>query len=140
MCLRIRIRPISIAAAVLWSTFATAAYSAEPRPAVPPEGWWSLGNMAAPSWDGKTLSFRSEQGNLAITPISDDIIRVRFTTAKTFGRDHSYAVIPQSPFTSGARTEIGSDSTTLRTTSLKVIIRHNPLRIEFQTAAGESLD
>ena len=56
-------------------------------------GWWSVGTMPAPTWDGKTLGFRSDRGNLAITPLSDDVIRVRFTTAKSFGRDHSYAVI-----------------------------------------------
>src|SRR5262245_31643332 len=110
MCLRIRIRPIFITAAVLCTTFAIAAYSAEPRSAVQPEGWWSVGGMPAPKWDGKTLSFRSDQGNLAITPISEDVIRVRFTTAKTFGRDHSYAVIHQSAGVPSARADIGSDA------------------------------
>ena len=96
--------------------------------------------MNAPAWDGKTLSFNSEQGNLAITPLSDDVIRVRFTTAKAFGRDHSYAVINQESGRPEAKADIGSSSTTLTTGSLKVIIQHNPLRVEFQNAAGESLD
>ncbi|MGH7975044.1 MAG: hypothetical protein ACREC8_00120, partial [Limisphaerales bacterium] len=46
-------------------------------------GWSSLGDMPAPVWDGKILLFHSEQGTLAITPLSDDVIRVRFTTAKS---------------------------------------------------------
>lgn len=103
-------------------------------------GWWSLGSMPAPAWDGKTLAFHSEQGNLAITPLSDDVIRVRFTTAKSFGRDHSYAVITHELGAPAAKAEIGADATTLTTASLKIIIHQNPLRIEFQNAAGESLD
>src|SRR5262245_20929602 len=139
MCLRIRIRSISIAAAVLGSAIAMVAHSAEPRSSAG-SGWRSLEGMPAPNWDGKTLSFHSDQGNLAITPISDDIIRVRFTTARTFGRDHSYAIIYQNTGAAAAKAEINSDATTLKTASLKAIVRHNPLRIEFQTAAGESLD
>ena len=103
-------------------------------------GWWSLGAMSAPAWDGKTLSFHSEQGNLAITPLSDDVIRVRFTLANAFGRDHSYAVINHDLGKLDAKVDIGSSSTTLATASLKVIVQHDPLRIEFQNIAGESLD
>src|SRR5215469_2004453 len=55
--------------------------------------WTTLGAMPAPKWDGKALIFHSHQGTLAVTPLSDDVIRVRFTTAKAFGRDHSYAVV-----------------------------------------------
>jgi alpha-glucosidase len=106
----------------------------------PPVGWWSLGAMTAPAWDGKTLSFHSDQGNLTITPLSDDVVRVRLTTAKAFGRDHSYAVINRDLGRAGAKADIGTSSTTLATASLKVIIQHDPLRIEFQNAAGESLD
>jgi len=51
-------------------------------------GWSSLGAMPAPVWDGKTLQFHNDQGTLAITALSDDIVRVHFTRAKSFGRDH----------------------------------------------------
>jgi hypothetical protein len=71
-------------------------------------GWRSLGAMPAPEWDGQTLLFRGDQGTLAITPLSDDVIRVRFTTAKTFGRDHSYAVINRDLGASAAKVEKGS--------------------------------
>jgi len=43
-------------------------------------GWTTLGAMPAPTWDGKVLTFHGEQGTLAITPLGDDVIRVRFTT------------------------------------------------------------
>lgn len=103
-------------------------------------GWSSLGRMSAPTWDGKTLLFHGNQGTLAITPLSDDVIRVRFTVAKAFGRNHSYAVVNRDLGTPAAKAEIGSNSAVLTTASLKVTAQHNPLRISFANAAGESLD
>ena len=70
--------------------------------------------MPAPAWDGKTLSFHSDQGNLAITPLSDDVIRVRFTTGERFGRDHSYAVINHELGSVNVKGENGPGSTTAR--------------------------
>jgi len=103
-------------------------------------GWTSLGAMPAPAWDGKTLLFRGGQGTLAITPLSDDVIRVRFTTRRDFGRDHSYAVINQDLGMPGVEKEIGSTAATLTTPSLKVTVQYAPLRISFANAAGEIMD
>ena len=105
-----------------------------------PAGWSSIGAMSAPEWNGKTLSFHSDQGVLAIVPISDDVIRVRFTNTKSFGRDHSYAVVDTSSDSLPAKVDIGSTTTTLRTLSLTVTVQYSPLRISFANAAGESLD
>jgi alpha-glucosidase len=102
--------------------------------------WTTLGAMPAPKWDGKALVFHGRQGTLAVTPLSDDVIRVRFTTAKMFGRDHSYAVVNQDLGNSDAKVQIGSRSTTLTTRSLKVTIQHSPLRISFAKPDGEVLD
>ncbi|HWD91826.1 MAG TPA: glycoside hydrolase family 31 protein [Verrucomicrobiae bacterium] len=106
----------------------------------PAAGWQSLGTMPAPHWDGKTLLFQSDQGALAVIPVSDDVIRVRFTPAKNFGRDHSYAVIAQEGGAGTAKVETSGNVTTLTTASLRVTIQHAPLRISFATAAGEILD
>lgn len=103
-------------------------------------GWTSLGSMPQPNWDGKTLLFHSEQGTFAVTPISDDIIRVRFKPGGPFGRDHSYAVVNREANVVDPKVEIGVDSTTLTTASLKVSIQHAPLRISFATIGGESID
>ncbi|MEY2466036.1 MAG: alpha-glucosidase [Verrucomicrobiota bacterium] len=103
-------------------------------------GWSSLGAMPAPKWDGKVLRFRGEQGTLAITPLSADVVRVRFTRAKAFGRDHSYAVVTHDLGGVEAKVNIGKNSTILQTPALKVIVQHNPLRISFANAAGEILD
>src|SRR3569833_3122242 len=103
-------------------------------------GWTTLGAMPAPAWDGKALTFHSDQGTLAIALLGDDVIRVRFTTAKSFGRDHSYAVVDHDFGATSAKADIGNNSTTLSTRSLKVTVQHAPLRISFVNAAGESLD
>ena len=103
-------------------------------------GWWSVGNMPPPAWDGKTLLFQNDQGMLAITPVSDDVIRVHFTTAKAFGRDHSYAVVDQNLGATAAKIESGSKATTLATASLRVTVQRAPLRISFANLNGEVLD
>jgi alpha-glucosidase len=105
-----------------------------------PGPWSSLGAMPAPAWDGHTLLFRGAQGTLAITPISDDVIRVRFSGKRELGRDHSYAVITNQLGTPTAKADIQTESTTLTTASLKVTVRHSPLRLSFANAAGEVLD
>lgn len=107
---------------------------------IPNGGWVSLGAMSRPTWDGQVLLFRGEQGTLAITPLSDDVIRVRFTRAQSFGRDHSYAVVNNDLGGANAKVSIGSGSTELITATLKVTIQHDPLRISFANAAGEILD
>ena len=106
----------------------------------PAGGWSTLGAMPAPSWNGKTLLFHSEQGTLALTPLSPDVVRVRFTTNSDFGRDHSYAVINRDLGGANAKAEIGASTTTLSTPSLKVIVQQSPLRISFANAKGEILD
>jgi alpha-glucosidase len=103
-------------------------------------GWASLGAMPPPVWDGKTLLFHSTQGTLAITPLSDNVIRVHFTTAKTFGRGDLYAVINRHWSVATAKVKIGSEATILQTPALQVLIKQNPLRISFANADGESLD
>ena len=103
-------------------------------------GWASLGTMPAPDWDGKRLLFHSAQGTLAITPMSDDVVRVRFTTAKFFGRDHSYAVINHDLGTPAVKVETSTNVTKLTTLGLKVIVQQEPLRLSFANAAGDILD
>lgn len=129
---------LSLAWFLLWSEVAAAPGAFGQTNA--PIGWASLGGMPAPTWDGRILLFRGTQGTLAITPMSDDVIRIRFVPASEFGRDHSYAVVNRSlgPLTGTA--EIGSSETVLTTASLKLEVQHAPLRLKISTAAGESLD
>ena len=104
-----------------------------------PGGWATLGAMSAPAWDGHTLLLQSEQGTLAVTPLADDVVRVRFTRAQAFGRDHSYAVVNDLPGAPSVQADLQADTSTLTTAHLKVTVRHAPLRISFANAAGEVL-
>jgi alpha-glucosidase len=103
-------------------------------------GWSSIEKMSVPAWDGKILLFHGDNGTLAVMPYSDDVIRVRFTTGKSFGRDHSYAVITNHLGAVSAKADVGSDSSTLTTANLKATIQYNPLLISFADSNGESLD
>lgn len=103
-------------------------------------GWTTLEAMPAPAWDGATLRFQSGQGTLLVTPLSDDVIRVRFTSGKSFGRDHSYAIVNRELGAATARADIQGDATTLATATLTVTIRHSPVRISFADSDGRILD
>ena len=103
-------------------------------------GWRMLGDMPAPVWNGKALLFKNDQGSLAITPLSDDVIRVHFTEAQSVGRDHSYAVVNHDQGGAEAKIESNSNTTTLVTTVLRVTIQHAPLRISIANKTGEILD
>jgi alpha-glucosidase len=111
-----------------------------PSRAAATDGWTTLGAMSAPNWDGKALLFHGGQGTLAITPLSDDVVRVRFTTKPDFGRDHSWAVVNRDLGNPAAKAEIGPTSATLTTASLKIAVQYSPLRISFANSAGEIID
>ncbi len=131
-------------AALLWGAAETALQADGPPAATPGEsviaGWSSLGAMPPPAWDGQTLLFKSAQGTLAITALSDNVVRVHFTTAKSFGRNLSYAVINRHGGEASANARIGLDSTVLQTPALQVLIQQNPLRISFADVSGKTLD
>ncbi|MDE3066331.1 MAG: DUF4968 domain-containing protein [Verrucomicrobiota bacterium] len=135
-----------VAVALTLGVSAGALPAAEVSPAGPAQnkaahgGWTTLGAMPAPGWDGKTLLFQGNQGRLAITPFSDDVVRVRLTTKPAFGRDHSYAVVHQDLETPAVKAHVGTAAATLTTPSLKVTVQYAPLRITFANAAGEILD
>lgn len=103
-------------------------------------GWASLGKMPVPTREGQTLTWRNSQGVLALSVLSPEIVRVRFVPRPELGRDHSYAVVGRLPGDSQATFEVKADRTLIRTSALQVTVRHDPLRVAFATAGGESLD
>ncbi len=129
----------SLLAVGLGLTLASGAWNT-PAVGAPAAGWSSLGRMSAPTWDGKVLRFQGDQGVLAITPLADDVIRVRFAPAGAFGRDHSYAVVQRDLGAVVPKVDIGAGASTLETASLKVTAQHEPFRLAFADRAGESLD
>jgi alpha-glucosidase len=103
-------------------------------------GWTSLGAFPAPARERNTLVFHSEQGAAALTVLSPEIVRLRFSPTPAFGRDHSYAVVARDFGDPGVTFDVGSDRSVVTTRALKVTVRHSPFRVSFATAAGESLD
>jgi alpha-glucosidase len=100
----------------------------------------SLSALSRPVWDGKTLLIQTRQGTLAITAVSDDVIRVHFSSADSSVRDNSYAVVDRHWTEADPKVEIGPDSTVLETSTLQVLVQENPLRISFADSKGETLD
>ena len=72
--------------------------------------------------------------------LAPDIVRVRVSPTKQFGRDHSYAVVAQDFGDPGATFQIGSEQSIVTTRALRVTVKHAPFRVAFATASGESLD
>ena len=103
-------------------------------------GWASLGAFPPPTRDGRTLLFRSEQGVAAVSVLAPEIVRVRFSPAPAFGRDHSYAVVQRDFGDPGAAFETAGDQSVITTSALRVVVTHSPFRVAFATASGESLD
>ena len=104
-------------------------------------GWSSIGAMPAPTREANALVFRNDQGTVRVSALSPDVVRVRFSPTPAFGRDHSYAVVKADlGDPPRASLDVGAASSTLTTASLKVTVKHDPFRIAFADAAGQSLD
>src|SRR3954462_2788883 len=86
--------------------------------------WASLGDMPAPVRAGNTVTFKNAQGVVAVTAVSAEIVRVRFSPGATLGRDHSYAVIPNEPGDPHATISSSAATTTFVTPALRVAIQH----------------
>ncbi len=121
-------------------SIAQTAQSSETMDTNPVPGWQILENLGNPVWDGKALSYHAPRGTLSITPLSDDVIRVHFTTAPDFGWDHSYAVVNRNLGSPKVTVNTGVAATSLQTASLTVTIQQSPLRLSFADNHGEILD
>ncbi len=103
-------------------------------------GWASLGKVVPPAKEEHGLRFENDQGVLSVSAVSDEIVRVRFSPVKPFGRNHSYALAGARFPAAKVATEVSAARSILRTASLTVTIGHQPLRIGFADAAGGSVD
>src|SRR5215813_707943 len=86
--------------------------------------WASLGDMPAPARSGNTVTFKNAQGVVAVTAISPEIVRVRFSPTPALGRDHSYAIVSKDFGDPHATIASAADTTTITTAALRVTIRH----------------
>jgi alpha-glucosidase len=118
------------------ATVALAAAVAAPSQA----GWVPVGAMPVPAREDRALVFRNGRGTLSVTAVSPEVVRVRFAPRAAFGRDHSYAVVGRELGDPQATTGEDRGRSWLATPALRVTVEHDPLRIRFATARGESLD
>jgi alpha-glucosidase len=111
-------------------------------------GWRSVDGMGAPARQPAGLVFRGPQGTASVSVVDRDgaVVRVRFSPARDFGRDHSYARAGDAGAAAAGApaprvtVDVRADRSTLATAALRVQIQHAPFRVAFFTAAGEPLD
>ncbi|MGC4074230.1 MAG: glycoside hydrolase family 31 protein [Nibricoccus sp.] len=113
----------------------------------PPEprtygGWRTATSPQPPQPLLNGLLFKGPQSTLAITAVTDDIIRVRFSPVPEFGRDHSYTILekPAATATPATRIESQDGESLLATAKLQVRIHHTPFGLTFLDADGRVLD
>jgi alpha-glucosidase len=102
--------------------------------------WASIGDMPAPRRDGSTLTFQNRQGIVSVSAVAPDIVRVRFSATRTFGRDHSYAIVNRNLGDARATLKSGGRESQISTPSLTVTVRHRPFRVAIADASGNELD
>jgi alpha-glucosidase len=102
--------------------------------------WTSLGDMPAPRREGSTLTFQNTQGIVSVGAVAPDIVRVRFSPTRTFGRDHSYAVVNRDLGDPRSAVRAGARESQIVTPALTVTVRHRPFRVSVADAAGNDLD
>jgi alpha-glucosidase len=102
--------------------------------------WASLGDMPAPHRIANGLVFRNAQGIVSITAAAPDIVRVRFSPSREFGRDHSYAIVNRMLGDPRADFRVTRSASQIVTPSLTVSIQHRPFRISVADASGNDVD
>src|SRR5947207_4051291 len=102
--------------------------------------WATVGAMQPAGRSASSLTFRGPRSIASVTAVTADIIRVRFSPTREFGRDHSYAVLPLPAGGAAPAMSTDPDRTVLTTASLRVTARHSPFRVSIADRAGDVLD
>jgi alpha-glucosidase len=108
------------------------------RPAA--AAWSSLSATGAPERENRGLVFHSAQGDVFVSALSPQVVRVRFVPTARRGRDHSYAVIDRDLGDPQLALHVGEGESALDTSALRVTVAPDPLRVRFATRDGEVLD
>jgi alpha-glucosidase len=113
-----------------------------PTPPAPSvfSGWRTASFPAPPQLAKHSATFRSPVASLAVSILSPDIIRVRFSPTPAFSRDHSYVVEKLSADPGPSEITTSGSETTLITGSLQITIHHAPFGITFADLNGRVLD
>ncbi len=108
--------------------------------AATPRIWTSLGDMPAGRPLPQGVEYRNHQGAVRVTVAAPGVIRVRFSPAPQFGRDHSYAVMAGGTPAADARFTPGTDRDRLRTAGITVEVQRKPFRLRFLDDGGHVRD
>ncbi|NQD37506.1 glycoside hydrolase family 31 protein [Permianibacter sp. IMCC34836] len=109
-------------------------------PATALADWQALAMTDKPVATADGLMLPDGDAALTITVINDAVIRVRYTDKRKLALDRSFAVLPQKPYQGKLSVDVGSNTSTVRTPALRVVVQHQPLRLEFFDRDGRSLD
>ena len=79
-------------------------------------------------------------GIAAVSVLAPEVVRVRFSPASSFGRDHSYAVVSRELGDPNFTVRTEGEKTVVATRALNLTLTHAPFRVAVASASGESLD
>ncbi len=102
--------------------------------------WASIGDMPSPRRDGNGLTFQNGRVIVSVAAVAPDIVRVRFSPTRAFGRDHSYAIVNRELGDPRATIKTANARSQIVTPSLTVTINHRPFRITTADSAGHDID
>lgn len=102
--------------------------------------WSGAGALGRPERTESGLLFRGKNVTVSVTAVSPEILRIRLARGAAFGRDHSYAVVPQQRSTPRFSARPGETESQLETDALRVVVKQNPFHLEVFSRDGASLD
>jgi alpha-glucosidase len=102
--------------------------------------WSSVGALRRPERTESGLLFRGKNVTISVTAVSPEILRIRLARGNAFGRDHSYAVVPQRRAAPHFSARPGETESQLETDALRVVVNQNPFHLEVFSRDGASLD
>lgn len=108
-------------------------------PALVVAQWQHLETLPQMQRAGNTLTFSNGAEHVAISVLSPEVVRVRFSPTP-FGRDHSDAVVDRQLGDQNFRLEESEDGRVIVTDALRIEISNAPFRLTIKDADGRVID
>lgn len=100
-------------------------------------GWQTLGSMTGYSREAHALVLTCGASKLRLSFERAGIVRVRLAPDGIFGRDHSWAVVPDESTAHGWKIDDENGHLTVITSTVRVVIKKDPCRVSFYSLDGE---
>ncbi len=104
-------------------------------PAIASAQWRHLEEMPQVQREGSTVTFSNGKEHVAISVLSPEVVRVRFSPT-AFGRDHSDAVVNRALGSQTFGFETEATGSVITTSALRVEVQANPFRLTIKDAEG----